>query len=86
MTVNVAQKLRGSSRLGLRICGGYRLPLQWPGMGDTNEKPRRYRWPWFVLAAFLLAIALAIVWLSFAVHREKQERDVNAPLPGAPAR
>jgi len=27
-----------------------------------------------VLAAFLPGVALAIVWMSFAVHREKQER------------
>jgi hypothetical protein len=54
---------------------------------DTpNENPPRYRWPWFVLAVFLLGVALAIVWMSYAVHREKQQRDVNAPLPAAPAR
>jgi hypothetical protein len=55
-------------------------------MSDQNENPQRYRWPWFVLAAFLLGVGLAIVWMSFAVHREKKERDVNAPLPGASAR
>jgi hypothetical protein len=54
-------------------------------MDDQNKNPQRYQWPWFVLAAFLLAVALAIVWMSFAVHREKQERDLNAPLPGSPA-
>ena len=69
------------------------LDLRWPQTGDTitrmsdqNENPQRYRWPWFVLAAFLLGVGLAIVWMSFAVHREKQERDVNAPLPAVPAR
>jgi hypothetical protein len=51
-----------------------------------NERPPRYLWPWLVLAAFLLGVALAIVWMSYAVHREKQERDLNAPLPGTPAR
>ena len=68
------------------------LDLRWPQTGDTiirmddqNENPQRYQWPWFVLAAFLLAVALAIVWMSFAVHREKQERDFNAPLPGSMA-
>jgi hypothetical protein len=66
------------------------LDLRWPQTGDTiirmddqKENPPRYQWPWFVLAAFLLAVALAIVWMSFAVHREKQERDFNAPLPGS---
>jgi hypothetical protein len=53
-------------------------------MGDGDEKPGRYRWPWLALAAFLLAVALAIAWMSFAVHREEQERDVNAPLPAVP--
>ena len=55
-------------------------------MGDQNENPPRYRWPWFVLAAVLLGVILAIVLMGFAVHRERQERDVNAPLPGVPAR
>ena len=50
-------------------------------MDNQNINPRRYRWPWFVLAAFLLGVALAILWMGFAVHRERQERDVNAPLP-----
>jgi hypothetical protein len=70
-----------------------RLDLRWPQaaatiirMNGQNENPPRYQWPWFVLAAFLLGVALAIVWMSFAVHREKQERDVNAPLPAVPAR
>lgn len=50
---------------------------------EPKENPPRYRWPWLVLAAFLLGVVLAIVWMSFAVHRERQERDVNAPLPVA---
>ena len=54
-------------------------------MNGQNENPPRHQWPWFVLAAFLLAVALAIVWMGFAVHREKQERDLNAPLPGSTA-
>ena len=55
-------------------------------MNDQNGNLPRYRWPWFVLASLLLGVALAIVWMSFAVHLEKQERDVNAPLPTNPAR
>jgi hypothetical protein len=53
---------------------------------DLNEPAPRYRWPWFVLAAVVLGVVLAIVWMGFAVHRERQERDVNAPLPSVPAR
>jgi hypothetical protein len=53
-------------------------------MMDEPESPRRYKWPWLLAAAVLLFLALAIVWVSFAVHRERQERDFNAPVsPGA---
>ncbi len=68
------------------------LELQWSqtaatflGMADQDENPPRYRWPWFVLVAVVLGVVLAIAWMSFAVQREKQERDVNAPLPSVPA-
>ena len=50
-------------------------------MSEPNENPRQYKWPWFVLAAIVLGTALAIVWMSFAIHREKQERDFNALIP-----
>ena len=53
-------------------------------MNESNQNPRRYKWPWFVLAAFLAAVVLAVFWMSYAVQREKQERDFNAPLPGGP--
>jgi len=51
-------------------------------MNEPNGNSRRYQWPWFVLAAFLLGVALAILWMSFAVKKVEQERNVNAPLPG----
>ncbi|MDE3066852.1 MAG: hypothetical protein KGJ60_04790 [Verrucomicrobiota bacterium] len=54
-------------------------------MTDPIETPRRYTWPWLVLAAFVLFVALAVAWMSAAVHREKQERNFNAPLPSHPA-
>ena len=50
-------------------------------MNDENKNQRRYKWPWFVLAAFLLFVALTVVWMSFAVKRERQERNFNAPIP-----
>jgi membrane protein DedA with SNARE-associated domain len=50
-------------------------------MNESSENPRRYKWPWFVLAGVLLFVVLTIVWMSFAVKRERQERDVNAPVP-----
>ncbi|HZL41838.1 MAG TPA: hypothetical protein VFD66_01000 [Verrucomicrobiae bacterium] len=48
-----------------------------------NARPR-YRWPWFVLGAFVAAIALAILWMSVAVRRTRQLRDSN-PLVSTPA-
>jgi hypothetical protein len=51
-------------------------------MNEPNENPpRRYKWPWFVLAAFVLFVLLAIVWMSFAVRNVEQERGVNPPPP-----
>jgi cytochrome oxidase assembly protein ShyY1 len=49
-------------------------------MNESNENPRRYKWPWFVLAAVLLAVVLAIVWMRYAVKREEQQRDFSAPI------
>jgi hypothetical protein len=60
---------------------GHRPPLHLSGMSDSNENPRGYKWPWFLLAMVLIGIISAILWMSFAVHREKQERDFNAPIP-----
>jgi hypothetical protein len=52
-------------------------------MNEPDEIPpkQNYRWPWFVLAAFILFVALAILWMGLAVKRERQERDYNAPIP-----
>ena len=53
--------------------------------GDAAKQ--NYLWPWMVGAAVVLGIALAIVWMSFAVKKVERERDFNAPLPNsAPVR
>lgn len=49
-------------------------------MNEQKDYPRHYQWPWFVMAAVLLGIVLAIVWVSFAVKKVEQERNVNAPV------
>jgi hypothetical protein len=56
-------------------------------MNEPNEKlPRhRYQWPWLVLVAFLLGVALAILWMSFEVRKVEQERNVNVPPPASGA-
>jgi hypothetical protein len=45
------------------------------------EGKRRYKWPWFVLAAVLLAIALAVLWMSHEIARTRRIRDLNEPPP-----
>jgi hypothetical protein len=42
---------------------------------------RRYTWPWFVLAAVVLAIALAVLWMSKEIARTRRIRDLNEPPP-----
>jgi hypothetical protein len=54
--------------------------------GENLPKPT-YKWPWFVLAAFVLGVVLAVVWMTFAIKHEREQRDFSAPLPGsAPVR
>ena len=50
-------------------------------MNEPKENPRRYKRPWFVLAAVLLFVVLTVVWVSFAVKKVEQERNVSAPVP-----
>jgi hypothetical protein len=55
---------------------------------ETNPEPTaiqtpRYRWPWFVLGAVVLAIVLAVIWMSGEVRRAKRIRELNSP-PAAP--
>src|SRR5207244_3711321 len=51
----------------------------------VNEQPApakpRYRWPWLLLAAFLLAILLAVLWMNKEIERTKRIRDFNSPQP-----
>ncbi|HUB86314.1 MAG TPA: hypothetical protein VMB22_00365 [Verrucomicrobiae bacterium] len=47
---------------------------------ETGGSPRRYKWPWFLLAAVIAFLALTIGWVWFAAHREEQERNFSAPI------
>jgi F0F1-type ATP synthase assembly protein I len=54
---------------------------------NGNALKPKYKWPWFVLAAVLLGIVLAVLWVGAAAKKVQQQRDYNAPLPAtAPAR
>jgi hypothetical protein len=56
-----------------------------PRMPEQNAKdPKtRYRWPWFLLAAVILAIVLAVIWMSVAVRRVREYR--KPEMPSVPA-
>ena len=51
------------------------------GTMPEAENKRRYKWPWFVLAAVLLGVLLAVLWLSREIERTRRIRDLNAPAP-----
>jgi flagellar biogenesis protein FliO len=55
-------------------------------MNESEKNPRHHKWPWFALAGILLGIALAILWMIFAVKKIERERDYNSPLPNNSAR
>jgi len=50
---------------------------------EPPGKRPRYQWPWFALAAVLLFLALAVIWMMIEIRKVKQERDFNAPLPAS---
>jgi len=48
-----------------------------PGTNDDSQgkgKTPRHVWPWFVLAALILGIILAVIWLKFEIERTRQRR------------
>jgi hypothetical protein len=73
--LNLTENCRGSN------CFAGAIALCWRRMSEPNENPRRYKWPWFVLAAILLFVALAVVFVGFKAQQIKQERDLDAPIP-----
>jgi hypothetical protein len=75
--LNLAQICRGSSFDTIVL----RRPICYPVkyMNESNEKPPRYKWPWFVLVGFILFVLLAIAWMSYAVHEERENLHFSAP-------
>ena len=58
-------------------------------MNEPGENPpkQNLKWPWFAAVAVVLAIVLAVVWMTFAVRKIERESDFSAPLPSsAPTR
>jgi hypothetical protein len=63
-------------------CGRY-MTNETGNLPEPKDQ-RRYTWPWFVLAAVLLAIALAVLWMSKEVERARRIHDLNSPAAPAP--
>ena len=77
----------GQGRAAIFIAHGTVSDYAPATMTEPDENPRRYRWPWLVLAAVVLAIVLAVLWVAAAARKVAQQRDYNSPLPvSAPAR
>jgi len=57
-------------------------------MNEPDEIPpkQNYRWPWFVAAAVMLFLVLAVVFVAFKAGQIKQQRGFNEPPSGSPAR
>jgi hypothetical protein len=56
-----------------------------PDTMESRQEPaprRRYTWPWFVLAAFVLAVVLAGIWLLKEVRRVKRIKSSTKELYG----
>jgi hypothetical protein len=68
-----------------RVCRNGWLLAFYEGMSAVPEKPagdqnrRRYVWPRYVLAAFIAAILLAALWLSFEIRRTQRIQRLNEP-------
>jgi hypothetical protein len=46
-----------------------------------NEETPQYRWPWLLLAVFLIGCVLAVLWMLAEVKRVQRIRDHSAPAP-----
>jgi len=51
-----------------------------------DEPKRKYKWPWFVLAAVVLFIVIVVLAVAQAAKKVEQQRDFNAPPASAPMR
>lgn len=41
----------------------------------TQEQPKRFRWPWFVLAGVVLFFGASVVWMMTFVQRVKRIKE-----------
>ena len=53
-------------------------------MNEPNEPSRRYIWEWFLAAAVVLGIVLAVLWVYLDVKKIERERFNRSPPSAAP--
>jgi len=58
------------------------LPLE--PESSASPKPA-YKWPRFMLAAVVLAVVLAVIWMSYAIKRTRMIRNLNYPQTNSSA-
>jgi hypothetical protein len=51
------------------------------GNNSGGETGRKYTWPWWVLGAVMLGLALAVLWMSQEIARTRRIRDASGPAP-----
>jgi len=50
----------------------------------NEEQPKRFRWPWFVLAGVVLFFVASIAWLMVFVQRVKRMKASTIEMTNSP--
>jgi formylglycine-generating enzyme required for sulfatase activity len=50
---------------------------------ETPPPAARYRWPWLLLAAVVLGVLLAVLWLTAETRRIREQRQYDFVPPGS---
>lgn len=68
----------------LRLCFGCAAQIICAAMEDTTpavENKPRYVWPWFIAAAVIVAVVLAVAAIRAEANRVKQQKQFSIPEP-----
>ena len=71
-------------RAGMFWFAARRLPDDKCGPMSEHAPTPRYRWPYFLLAAVVLAIVLAVIWVNHEVQRTRRNRQLNDQFRSPP--
>lgn len=57
-------------------------------MPPEPPSPRTYRWPWVLMAAVIVAVVAAVLWMKSEIQKTRRIRDASSPTltnsPGNP--